>query len=216
MRKIEKGNLAILDKWKRTNKGKKYADLVGHDDLKDAIRHACVTEQHGLCAYCCCRITVEKGSACNEHVQAQCLAPHRTLDFSNIVASCTKAGRCDKAHGHQPLPLTPLMIECEEELQFEFSGLVVGTTPRARECIKVLNLGDTHKSNRGLIGERKNIIDALLFSYGVNSDDLIVEEDGMLDLLIEDMLKVSVQGELQTFSPVLVNVIRRLKALRTS
>ncbi|MDU8430725.1 TIGR02646 family protein [Pseudomonas syringae pv. actinidifoliorum] len=216
MRKIEKGSLAVLEKWKRANKGKKYADLVGREDIKDAIRHACVTEQHGLCAYCCCRITAEKDSACNEHVEAQHQAPNRTLDFGNIVASCTKAKRCDNAHGHQRLPLTPLMIECEEELQFELSGLVVGTTPRARECIKVLNLGDTRKFNKGLIEERKSMIDDLLYSKGVNPAEFIVEEDGMLDLLIEDMLRVNVQGELQAFSPVLVNVIRRLKALRVS
>ncbi|WP_122283129.1 TIGR02646 family protein [Pseudomonas syringae group genomosp. 3] len=214
MRKIEKGSLAVLEKWKRANKGKKYADLVGREDIKDAIRHACVAEQHGLCAYCCCRITTEKRSACNEHVEAQHVAQHRTLDFGNIVASCTKAKRCDSAHGHQPLPLTPLMIECEEELQFELSGLVAGTTPRARECIKVLNLGDTRKSNKGLIEDRKNIIEHLLYSKGVTPDELIVEEDGMLDLLIEDMLRVNVHGELQPFSPVLINVIRRLKASR--
>ncbi|EKG31476.1 hypothetical protein Pav631_3185 [Pseudomonas avellanae BPIC 631] len=202
----------MLEKWKRANKGKKYTDLVGREDIKDAIRHACVTEQHGLCAYCCCRITTEKDSACNEHVEAQHLAPNRTLDFGNIVASCTKPGRCDDAHGHQPLPLTPLMIECEKELQFELSGLVAGTTPRARECIKVLNLGDTRKSNKGLIEERKKMIDALLLSYGVDPAEPVVEEDGILDLLIEDMVRVDIQKELQAFSPVLVNVIRRLKA----
>ncbi|KPY57528.1 Uncharacterized protein ALO46_04132 [Pseudomonas syringae pv. solidagae] len=83
MRKIEKGTLAVLEKWKRANKGKKYADLVGHDDLKDAIRHTCVIEQHGLCAYCCCRITVEKGSACNEHIEAQHLA--RTARWTSTI-----------------------------------------------------------------------------------------------------------------------------------
>ncbi|KFE47700.1 MULTISPECIES: HNH endonuclease family protein [Pseudomonas] len=216
MRKIEKGTLAVLEKWKRANKGKKYADLVGHDNLKDAIRHACVTEQHGLCAYCCCRITVEKGSARNEHVEAQYLAPHRTLDFNNIVASCTKAGRCDDAHGRQPLPLTPLMIECESELQFELSGLVAGLTPRACVSIKTLNLGDTHASNRGLVGERKRMIDALLFSCSMNPGELLAEEDDVLDLLKDELLESDAQRLLQAFSPVLVNVIRSIQAARHS
>lgn len=60
MRKIEKGSLVVLEQWARSNKGKKYEDLVDRDDIKDAIRHACVREQHGLCAYCCRRITLEK------------------------------------------------------------------------------------------------------------------------------------------------------------
>ncbi len=206
----------MLEKWKRANKGKKYADLVGHDDLKDAIRHTCVIEQHGLCAYCCCRITVEKGSACNEHIEAQHLAPHRTLDFNNIVASCTKAGPCDDAHGRQPLPLTPLMSECESELQFELSGLVAGLTARARVSIKALNLGDTHDSNRGLVGERKRMIDALLFSCSMNPGELLVEEDDVLDLLKDELLESDAQRLLQAFSPVLVNVIRSIQAARYS
>lgn len=214
MRKIEKGSLAVLEKWKRANKGKKYADLVGHEDIKDAIRHACVTEQHGLCAYCCCRITTEKRSACNEHVEAQHLAPHRTLDFGNIVASCTKAGRCDAAHGHQTLPLTPLMIECEKELQFELSGLVAGTTPRACTSIKVLNLGDTRESNRDLVVKRKEMIDALLFSYRIDPSELAAEADDVLDLLRNDLLEVDAQQLLQPFSPVLVNVIIGIQRAR--
>ncbi|BCS44005.1 hypothetical protein AAY86_23295 [Pseudomonas amygdali pv. tabaci str. ATCC 11528] len=214
MRKIEKGSLAVLEKWKRANKGKKYGDLVGHEDIKDAIRHACVTEQHGLCAYCCCRITAEKGSACNEHVEAQHLAPHRTLDFGNIVASCTNAKRCDKAHGRQLLPLTPLMIECEKELQFELSGLVAGTTLRACASINVLNLGDTHESNRGLVGERKQMIDALLFSCSIDPAELFIEEDDVLDLLKNDLLEVDAQQFLQPFSPVLVNVIIGIQRAR--
>jgi hypothetical protein len=35
------------------------------------------------------------------------------------------------AHGSQPLPLTPLMPECETELRFKFSGRVEGLTERA-------------------------------------------------------------------------------------
>ncbi|MCA5973699.1 MULTISPECIES: hypothetical protein [Pseudomonas] len=213
MRKIEKGSLAVLEKWKRANKGKKYADLVGHEDIKDAIRHACITEQHGLCAYCCCRITTEKGNACNEHVEAQHIARHRTLDFGNIVASCTKAGRCDDAHGHQSLPLTPLMVECEKELQFELSGLVAGTTPRACTSIKVLNLGDTHESNRGLVRARKEMIDTLLYS-GINPAERSVETDDVLDLLKNHLLEVDAQQLLQPFSPVLVNVIIGIRRAR--
>ncbi|KPC33764.1 Uncharacterized protein ABJ99_0905 [Pseudomonas syringae pv. cilantro] len=206
----------VLEQWARSNKGKKYEDLVDRDDIKDAIRHACVREQHGLCAYCCRRITLEKTSAHNEHVEAQRLAPHRTLDFKNIVASCNQPGRCGKAHGHQLLRLTPLMVECETELQFELSGLVRGNTDRAQDCINVLNLGSDQASNKWLISERKAMIDNLLYSQGMNSSGLGLESDDVLDLLHDELLVPDEQQQLQAFSPVLVNVIRRLKALQAS
>nr|WP_238418161.1 retron system putative HNH endonuclease [Pseudomonas cannabina] len=205
-----------MEQWARSNKGKKYEDLVDRDDIKDAIRHACVREQHGLCAYCCRRITLEKTSAHSEHVEAQRLAPHRTLDFQNIVASCNQPGRCGKAHGHQLLRLTPLMVDCETELQFELSGLVRGNTDRARDCIKVLNLGSDQASNRWLISERKAMIDNLLYSQGMNSSGLGLESDDVLDLLHDELLVPDEQQQLQAFSPVLVNVIRRLKASQAS
>ncbi|AHG41571.1 hypothetical protein N018_15750 [Pseudomonas syringae CC1557] len=213
MRKIEKGSLAVLKQWARTNKGKKYEDLVGREDIKDAIRHTCVLEQHGLCAYCCRSITPLKDSAHNEHVEAQRLAPNRTLDFQNIVASCNRPGRCGDAHGDQTLRLTPLMAECETELQFELSGLVGGKTDRAQDCIKVLNLGGDQVSNRWLIGERKAMIDSLLFSHGMGSSGLALEDDDVLSLLHDELLVEDDQQQLQAFSPVLVNVIRRLRAL---
>ncbi|MEN1833066.1 TIGR02646 family protein [Pseudomonas lijiangensis] len=208
MRKIEKGTLAVLDAWKRANKSKQYRDLTEHDHIKVAIRQACVREQYGLCAYCCRRITADKKSAHNEHVEAQRQAPNRTLDFQNIVASCNYAGRCGDAHKHQPLPLTPLMDECETELRFELSGLVKGLTERARTSIGVLKLGDTREANRGLVYERKQMIELLLFSQGLNPGELASESDELLGLLLEDLLNVDDQQALQAFSPVLVNVIR--------
>ncbi|MCR8720444.1 TIGR02646 family protein [Pseudomonas syringae] len=214
MRKIEKGSLVVLEQWTRSNKGKKYADLTDREDIKDAIRHTCVREQHGLCAYCCRRITLEKTSAHNEHIEAQSLAPNRTLDFQNIVASCNQPGQCGKAHGHQLLRLTPLMVECEAELQFELSGLVAGKTERAQDCIKVLNLGGDQAANRGLIGERKAMINTLLYPHGMDASGLSLEGDDLLDLLHDELLLVDESQQLQAFSPALINVIRRLKALQ--
>ncbi|WP_122668974.1 TIGR02646 family protein [Pseudomonas viridiflava] len=217
MRKIEKGVLPVLERWKLKNKGKRYADLVGHEAIKDAIRKACVTEQHGLCAYCCRRITDARGgsnSAHNEHVEAQRLAPGRTLDFQNMVASCNQAHQCGNAHAHQTLPLTPLMAECETELQFELSGLVKGNSDRAITSIRALNLGDTRQANRGLVAERKTMIDSLMFSCGIDPAELVLEDDGLLQLLLDDLSRRDDQQRLRPFSPVLANVIRRYQLLR--
>ncbi len=99
------------------------------------------------------------------------------------------------------------MTECETELKFYLSGRVVGKTDRATESIKTLNLGDTEESNRGLIEKRKRMVDDLIFTGGLRPDAL--EDEELLGILLEDMLTPQ-QGQLQPFSPVLVNVIRQI------
>ncbi|KFE54179.1 hypothetical protein [Pseudomonas syringae] len=212
MRKLEKGSLAALETWKRKNPGAQYRDLVGHDVVKDAIRQACVGEQYWLCAYCCRRVTPEKISAHNEHLEAQVLAKNRTLDFSNMVASCNSPGSCGKAHASQPLPLTPLMVECETELQFELSGLVNGTTERARSTVKVLRLGADYKCNRRLISERKQMLDTLIYDGGLLPAELSLACDEVLQALLNDLSQPDNQSKLQAFSPVLINVIRQMRS----
>lgn len=209
MRKITKGDEpAALTQWKRANPKGRYPDLT-HEPSK-SIRQACVEEQHGLCAYCCHEITTE--NARNEHVQAQKIAPNRTVDFSNIVASCDRPRQCDKAHAHQVLPLTPLMDECETELKFYISGRVEGLTPRAATAIQVLNLGDTHETNRTLVNARKSLLDLMLFDYGMAGNDLEAEDSELLTALMEDLKLPDANNRLKPFSPVLVNVIRQLTA----
>lgn len=209
MRKITKGDEPeALAQWKRKNPKGRYPDLT--HEPSSSIRQACVEEQYGLCAYCCHEITAE--NARNEHVQAQKLAPKRTLDFSNIVASCDRPKQCDKAHAHQILPLTPLMDECETELKFYMSGRVEGLTPRAAIAIQVLNLGDSHQNNRTLIDARKSLLDLLLFDCGMNGENLAAEGDELLSALIDDLQLPDANNRLKPFSPVLVNVIRHLTA----
>ncbi len=204
MRKITKGDEpAALTQWKRANPKGRYPDLTR--EPSQSVRQACVEEQHGLCAYCCHEITAD--NARNEHVQAQKLAPNRTVDFSNIVASCDRSKQCDKAHGHQLLPLTPLMDECETELKFYVSGRVEGLTPRAATAIKVLNLGDSHESNRALINARKTLVETLLYEGGV---ELKVENTELLILLMDELSAPDASNRLRPFAPVLVNVIRQL------
>nr|WP_244653283.1 retron system putative HNH endonuclease [Pseudomonas fluorescens] len=192
-----------MTQWKRANPKGRYPDLT-HEPTQ-SVRQACVEEQHGLCAYCCHEITAD--NARNEHVQAQKIAPNRTVDFSNIVASCDRSKQCDRAHGHQLLPLTPLMDECETELKFYASGRVEGLTPRAATAIKVLNLGDSHESNRALVNARKTLVEALLYEGGV---ELKVENTDLLILLVDELSVPNANNRLRPFAPVLVNVIRQL------
>ena len=186
-----------LTAWKRKNKNGKYADLSDkkYKDVRDAINEATCKEQFGLCAYCCKAIT--ENNSMNEHVEAQNIAKNRTLDFSNIVASCTTQKRCDKAHGSQPLPLTPLMDECETELKFYFSGKVEGLTDRARKSIEVLGLNSS-----AIREERKQMIENLLFTNTPN--DVNFSDNDLIAALLNPT-----NGQLQAYSPVLVNVLRQ-------
>jgi len=142
----------------------------------------------------------------NEHVQARKLAPHRSLDFTNIAASCTTPNQCDAAHGSQPFSLTPLMAECETELQFMISGRVSGTTARAQDAIRVLNLGDNETHNKKLIEIRKQFIDSLLWTNGIDPDEGL-EDDDLLTAVINDFSSPQ-NGRLTPYAPVLVNILR--------
>jgi uncharacterized protein (TIGR02646 family) len=204
MRTISKGSEpSSLTAWKRSNPHKQYPDLEA--DIRRDIRDYALKEQFYLCAYCCQRI--QDISAChNEHIEAQKLNPKRTLDFSNIVASCNTSNQCGDAHESQHLPLTPLMEEYEMELRFKISGRVAGLSDRSITMIQVLNLGDQEKNNRALIEKRKQLSNALLWENGVNPDEGLEDEE-LLKMLIDELLKPQ-EGQLEPFAPVVINILQ--------
>lgn len=208
MRKIEKRDEpASLTAFKRRALNGRYYDLSSLE--RQDIRIACTEEQLYLCAYCCQAISGENSDTINEHIEAQKLAPNRTLDYTNIVASCRKPNQCDASHGSQSLLLTPLMLECETELRFRMSGRVEGLTDRARDAIRVLNLGDNENNNKALIEMRKQMIDSLIWEhYGDDPNNLMLEEDNDVLRLLVDELLLPKAGKLTPFAPVLANLLR--------
>ncbi|MDD0970452.1 MULTISPECIES: TIGR02646 family protein [Pseudomonas] len=207
MRKIIKGNEPEqLTKWMRANNKLRYGSLPPEE--RQSVRAACIKEQFGLCAYCCQSISPK--AAHNEHVESQDRAPARTLDFTNIVASCESRTNCGHRRKTKRLDLTPFMDECETELKFYLNGLVEGTTARAKASIEALNLGHSEESNRGLIGRRRAMVEILIYDARLKPDELMqIEDKELLEMLAEE-LESPVAGNLQAFSPVLVNVIRQL------
>lgn len=206
MRKIEKGDEpAVLSSWKRQHPQGQYSELA-HEE-RQAISQACLIEQFYLCAYCCKPIGVKDDDCMNEHVEARRLAPNRSLDFSNIVASCKTPQQCDAAHGSTPLPLTPLMPECETELRFKLSGRVEGLTDRARETIRVLNLGDTEHNNRSWVETRKQLISTLLMANGVDAGDGL-EDKELIEIVLTDIQQPT-NGKLEPYAPVVVNILQQ-------
>lgn len=205
MRKIVKGQQPeSLSNFKKRNQTANYDDLTGVK--RTDIRQACTKEQFYLCAYCCQRISGDSTDTMNEHVEAQRLSPGRSLDYSNIVASCTTKNQCDNAHDSKPFSLTPFIDECETELVFSISGRVQGASQRAIEAISVLNLGDTERNNKALIQKRKWLSNALLFANGLDPQDGLDDEELLQDL-IRDLAQPR-DGRLEAFAPVTINILR--------
>ncbi|WP_212768787.1 TIGR02646 family protein [Pectobacterium versatile] len=205
MRRITKGAEPVsLTAWKRANPTGRYDDLI--PAARQDIRDACTKEQFGLCAYCCRPISGDHQDTMNEHVQARNSAPQRSLDFTNIVASCKTPDQCDAAHGSQSFSLTPLMAACETELQFMISGRITGTTSRAQDTIRVLNLGDSETHNKKLIETRKQAINTILWTNGIEPDEGL-EDDELLQSIINDLCTPK-NGLLEPYAPVLVNILR--------
>jgi uncharacterized protein (TIGR02646 family) len=204
MRTISKGaEPSNLTAWKYINPHKRYNHLT--EDIRRIIRQHALEEQFYLCAYCCQRIQ-DIDDCHNEHVEAQNLNPGRTLDFSNIVASCNTPNQCGDAHKSQHLPLTPLMAECETELRFKISGRVEGLSNRATDTIRVLNLGDHEKNNRALIEKRKRLSNALLWTNSINPDEGLEDEE-LLGMLINDLSQPQ-ENQMEPFTPVVINILQ--------
>ncbi|AMW30943.1 MULTISPECIES: hypothetical protein [Arthrospira] len=204
MRKIHKGSEPPnLTAWKKKNPHRRYSQLP--EDMRRVIREYALKEKFYICAYCCQRIE-DINNCHNEHIEAQNLNPNRTLDFSNIVASCNTSNQCGKAHESKPLPLTPLMEECETELRFKISGRVEGLSDRAKDTIQVLNLGDDEKNNRALIEKRKQLSDTLLWKSGIDPNQGLEDEE-LLEMLIRDLSQPN-EDKMDSFAPVLINILQ--------
>lgn len=207
MRKITKVNgfePQSLTQWKARNPLGNYKDLT-HVERQD-IRIKCLKDQYYLCAYCCQSISGVNNDCMNEHVESRQLVPNRSLDFTNIVASCTTLNQCDDSHDSMPLSLTPFMAECETELEFKLSGRVVGKTQQAVDAIQVLNLGDTEQNNRNLIEKRKQFVASILLTNGVDPSDGL-EDNELIEMVINDISN-PVNGKLESFSPAVVNILK--------
>lgn len=207
MQKIDKDIEPIeLTKWKKQHSNRRYDDL--DSTVRVAIRKSLLNEQRHLCAYCCQAIDqIEKCH--NEHVLPQATHNATTLEYRYLVASCNIKKQCGDAHAAQALPLTPLMDECETELEFKWSGRVAGKSARAKEAIRVLNLGDSEDSNKALVAKRKRLCDALLLrNYGGTVEDLELEDEDVIRLVVEEISR-PVDGKLESFAPIFLNLLRQ-------
>lgn len=209
MQKINKNHQSAaakaLKRWRRKHPTKTYNDLAQTEQgkiLKRQIRETLIKEQHCLCAYCTLRVKLD--SSHNEHVESKHLQPKKQLDYANLVATCKegKGGcRCEAKKKAQRIELTPLMPECETELEFRRSGTVRGRTDRAKKTINVLGLNDDYLVSRRRIG-----IETLLFREGIN-DIWELEDDALLQDFRVIMGEQATADCLDDFYPVLINIL---------
>ena len=207
MRQINKSPEPIsLTTWKRHNLNKTYRNLKNDENaykVRIDIRNTCITEQYHLCAYCCNRISIDTSH--NEHIQYQDLYPQLSLIHNNIVASCNNKNHCGHYKKNNSLILTPLISECETEIKYYLNGKVEHFSDRAEQTISVLGL-----DNKALIKKRKELLDTLIYSQSEDPAEIELLDIDLLSLLIEDLKTPDKNYKLESFSPVLVNVLSNL------
>lgn len=106
--------------------------------LNDILRK----EQKGLCAYCCGQI--EGKNSHNEHIEPQhpgAFSSSRSLDYTNIVASCDHPKTCGTKKGNKYSAeqfISPLDENCENQFTYYLDGKMDGDA----YTIELLNLNE--------------------------------------------------------------------------
>ena len=135
---------------------KKDYDSKEFADYRQPLKLSLIKEQKGLCAYCCGSITEEKSH--NEHIEPrhpQKYASGKSLDYTNIVASCNNPNTCgnkkDNKYDEKQF-VSPLDENCEKKFTYFANGAIIGDD----YTIGLLNLNAYELKNA-----RKSVIRAL-------------------------------------------------------
>lgn len=139
---IEKGEEPrFLSEFKRKNPGKTY-DSKEFQTYRSELTEVLMKEQRGICAYCCGRI--KPGKVHNEHIEPRHPRKYeskRSLDYTNLVASCNTAGTCGTKKDNdydETQFVSPLNPECEDKFTYYPNGTIEGD----EYTIGLLNLND--------------------------------------------------------------------------
>ena len=136
-------------KWFRFKNGRKanYDDLDRDGELKSAIKDELISEQFGLCCYCCKEIQHDKSHI--EHFRPQVSFSEKTVDYENIHASCNGSKGQNNHCGHKKgqwfdelLTVSPLEQDCESLFEYNINGDIIPTNEneRAKKTINKLGL----------------------------------------------------------------------------
>ncbi len=143
-----------------------YSDYVNYTN-KDAIRHALVTEQRGICCYCMGRIHNGPLTMKIEHWQCQTRHPAVQLSYRNLLGACCGGEgqpphlqHCDTRKGERDLRWNPAdpAHHIETRLRYEADGTIRSEDAGFdAELANVLNL-----NLQWLKNNRKGVLNAVL------------------------------------------------------
>lgn len=154
MQKINKtGTMPdITAKWIKKHNTLNWNDLPF--DEKEVLREQLHAEQHGLCCYCCKKISTKSASV--EHLQDK--HQHRKLQFSydNLLLSCVSNKHCNIAKQSKDIKVHPLHTDCDYSVKMNpLSAQLFGDKHKkdADESIDILKL-----NHNELINHRTDLI----------------------------------------------------------
>ncbi len=134
---------------------------------KDALRHALVTEQRGLCCYCMGRIQNGPMTMKIEHWHCRSRYPDEELTYRNLLGACLggngqprRLQHCDTRKGDQDLRFNPAdpAHHIETRIRYEVDGSIRADDEEFDQQLEgVLNLNLPFLKNN-----RKGILDAIL------------------------------------------------------
>ncbi len=187
--------------WKRTHKGANYSRLKERK-VKLALKESLIARQKRICCYCECRIDMDNSHI--EHIDPQFGGlSSRTLEYSNMAASCIKDPpkekldfvddigvmrdsllHCGHARGTHKV-VSPYDPKCEKLFTYSFSG-EIKVNPKledkadielAQQSIEFLRLNVST-----LVSLRKLVMfeTVRMLSSGIPASDILREINGRL------------------------------------
>ena len=158
-------------------KGAEPASLIAHRKTaecdydnytdKDALRHAIVMEQRGICCYCMRRIHNGPAAMKIEHWRCQSRYPDEQLSYRNLLGACRGGDgqrphlqHCDTSKGDRDIRWNPAdpAHRIEIRLRYELDGSI-----RSREADFDTQLDDILNLNLPVLkNNRKSVLDAIL------------------------------------------------------
>lgn len=146
MKRIDRGpEPQSWSDYKQRNKNARYDDLQltkSGQRARQEMRKHLVETQHGLCAYCCSKISADNNKSHIEHIRPRSLFPNETMDYSNLVGSCDNPETCGLIKGNEYSKefVSPLEEDCRSHFRFYPNGKVIGTDRRGEYTCGLLQL----------------------------------------------------------------------------
>ena len=145
-------NKIVYDELENTEAGR---------NIRHKLRDYNIEQQHGLCAYCCRKISID--NSLNEHIKPRGCSEYSkfSMDYDNIVSCCDKReddSTCSHHKGNEydeRLFVSPLNEECESHFQYAPNGQVFSSSKEGQYTIDLLNL-NSYKLQRARAAHIKN------------------------------------------------------------